>query len=419
MELTKKKAIAIMLIVDICGVIASFFIVSLYDIISIDLLSWVRQMFDMGYLDMYKNVDVIATNPDYYINYPPIYPSYLYLIHILFEPVTELETALDVLILIQRPVVQFLMKSFSIIGFVVIQCVLYRFVSIKSAVLWSINYPFLLMSFVWGQRDAIFCFLIMMLLYTMEKGRLYVPSLIFAFMCLLKPQGAYLIVILALYLVTAPFKVKEKLLSLLSGGLVGLLSFLPFMIHQKDLLLPIKLYAGVGATGGAKFGCQACNIYWVFNHVHVPNYLRLVAILLFFIATVTSILHYRKTKDLSYTCFFYLFSIFMYNIGQHERYVLYAYGVLFYICFIKGIDVSKHLKLAFSISSIFYSVFLTIILFVTNKSMLYELKGYAAPIWDYSGMYLFTGVTFIANVGVAVLYRKHIRSLNLKLRSLE
>lgn len=412
MNLSKNKAIILMLVIDIIGIVASFFIVSLYDIISIDLNSWVRQMQNMSYLEMYDKIDLIAENPDIYINYPPIYPTYLYLIRNLFKPFGEIniETLAS---LAYEPVVQFLMKSFSIIGFIIAQVVLYKFVSVKSAVLWSINYPFWLMSFIWGQRDALFCFLIVMLLYTMEEHKVYAPSLIFALMCLLKPQGVYFIFILGVYLVTEPFKLKDKFLSLASGACLGIISFLPFMIYQKDILLPFKLYLGVSKTGGMKFGCQAPNLYWLFNHVQIPEKLASFSVVLLVIAMITSVLHYRKTKDISYTCFFYLFSILMYNVGQHERYILYSYSILFYICFIKKKEVSENLSLAFKLSSGLYALHLTTVLYVVNDGMLASIDSSHTAAESIGFLVLITSfATFVANIIVAILYFKHIKNIS-------
>lgn len=410
-NLSKNKAIILMLVIDIIGIVASFFIVSLYDIISIDLNSWILQMQGMSYLEMYDKIDLIAENPDVYINYPPIYPTYLYLIRNLFKPFGEI--CIENLVnLTYEPMIQFLMKSFSIIGFIIAQVVLYKFVSVKSAVIWSINYPFWLMSFVWGQRDALFCFLIIMLLYTMEEHRVYAPSIIFALMCLLKPQGVYLILILGIYFIKEPFKLKDKIFSLASGATLGILAFLPFIIHQRDILLPFKLYLGVGKTGGMKFGCQAPNLYWLFNHVQIPEQLASVSVLLLIISMITSVFHYKKTGDISYTCFFYLFSIFMYNIGQHERYLLYSYSVLFYICFIKREEVSENLSFAFKLSSGLYALHLTTVLYVVNGGMLSSIDSSYIVADSLGLLVLITSfATFVANIIVAVLYFKHIKSL--------
>lgn len=360
-----RHTILIIISVDIIGILISIFFPSYYDIVDYDLGHWMPFLRDHTYLEMYEQISSIVDPEMTSINYPPIYPSFLFLLTRIFK------IDYDITFMYEGSwwVYQLIMKLFSIFGFILAQIVFYTSISKKAALTWSLCLPFWHMSFVWGQRDAIFCFIIIMMLWSMTQNKVVSPSIWFALLCLLKPQGAYLLVVLLIYLIAEKFRVRDKLLSLVTGGMIGLAAFLPFMIYQKDLLLPIKLYLGVGISANVAFCCQCGNIYCLLPGVNIPESLSSLVYIQWLVVILAAVLYYAKNKDIVDTCFVYLFSLYMFTVCQHERYILYHFAVLFFMYVVQN----KRIKDLFISSVVVYGLHLINVLASINTNY---ISGY-------------------------------------------
>lgn len=344
-EFCKKYTIPLIILADVLGLLTAAFHVSFMDIISFDLRYWVPQFQQTGYLSMYHGISEFGIFDGTTVNYPPMYPSYVYLLSCTVLPEIgeiTLENAVNMNF-------QVAMKSFAFIGLMISQVVLYKRISPKAALLWTYCLPIWYMSFVWGQRDAVMGFFIVMMLFSMHKGKLYEPGFWFVAICLLKPQGAYLVVIYLLYLFVSDFDLTAKIKCFAIDLAIGLAAYLPFMIYEQDIFLPFKLYLGVADYGVADFSWQTSNIFWMVCGMDVPSNAVWLLPVLFVCVCVLTVLWYRKTHDIVSTGFVYLFCLYMFTIGQHDRYVLYHICVLVLLCVL----LDNYMDLYFSTSAVF------------------------------------------------------------------
>lgn len=357
-ELCLNHAILLIILADVLGVLTAIFHVSLMDIIGFDLKYWVPQLQQENYFGMYHAFLVEHIVDGAAINYPPMYPTYLYILaNTILPEIGEINVFNGVDWLFQ-----ICMKSFSILGLIFSQTVLYKRISPRAALLWTYCLPIWYISFVWGQRDAMMGFFIVMMLYSMNEQKIYEPCLWFVAMCLLKPQGAYLVVIYGLYIITSNHTVRQKILSVGLGAGIALAVFLPFMIYEHDILLPFKLYLGVANFGTSDFCWSTGNIYWLFTGADVPDYLMWLTPFCFFAVCIGTFLWFGRTKDIISTGFVYMFSIFMFTIGQHERYILYhaCIFVIIYVITNKRADLYWSMNIIYGIYLFVLNTWITI-----------------------------------------------------------
>lgn len=361
-ELCVRYAVPLIIIADLVGIIAAVFWVSVMDIIDIDLRYWIPYLQKHNYLAMYHEICTAEVLSPAILNYPPIYPTYLFFLArcVLPEIVTVDSTnATDLFF-------QVAMKSSSVIFMIITQAVLYVRVSKKAALVWTYCLPLWYISFVWGQRDVLLGLFIVMMLYSMHQKKIYEPCLWFVAACLLKPQSAYLAVIYFLYLFTSEHSVRQKLASLGMGLAVGLAAYMPFMIYEQDLLLPFKVYLRVAGFGTGAFSWCAANFYWILNKCNVANAAFLVPVMLLVIIGL-AVIYYLRTKNIIMTGFVYMFMIFMFSIGQHERYTVYHMCIfsLIYILYNK-------FSIEFWTMSFVYGLYLIIANTLSCKALLFD-----------------------------------------------
>lgn len=318
-------AIACMIIIDVLFFIFVVGYISHVDIIEFD-FGWVECMKANGFTSIYHMVDGnVVSN----INYPPMYPFVLYLLK-------------DFITSSHSHVTQVCLMAFPVIMFIVSQIYFYKCVSKNVALAWTFCLPFLFNVFIWGQRDAAFAFFLVLMFINIEKHNLYRTVFWFTMLCLLKPQGSLLLPVLFLYLIIENKKIKDKLLSLVMGCMIGLVAFLPFIIEERSLktfLVPY-LYAGGDMI---RINMYAPNIWCLFCGASFPEELEFIPLVTIVLSMLLLFVVYGQTKNIVYSSFIYLFLQFMFAFHQTERYSLYSFTLLFFICFI-SVDKYKFVK---------------------------------------------------------------------------
>lgn len=312
--LTKKNILILIGISLVIRLIFAFCYYNYNDLITYN-YEWVKMIKDYGIFNIYQIPEGIYSVD---VDYPPIFLILLSII----SPLAHFfyENSLNGLF-------QFTMKLFPLIFDVSIIIFLYRKFSPKISLLWAFNPGVIINTSMWGQTDAMLAFFLILMMYYINKKDSKMACISFAFCCLTKLQGAYLIPILLAYLITDGTKIIEKLKALAYGALTGIIFFLPFMIANKNILLPLDIYL----YGGSKYNeinCGAANFH-IFEHNAIPSPTQeMIAPFLIIFCMLMFIIKFYKTKNINLTGCFYLYSIFMITFTQRERYSFCAMTLL-------------------------------------------------------------------------------------------
>lgn len=320
------------ILIDILSVIAAYYLVNYLDIIITD-YRWIQWIKTNGLLHIYDSWDI-----DIPIDYPPLYLIWLYFIRNLVGTPMSNYT-------------QLVMKLLPLGVQIVSQVFIYRKISPKAALDWSINFALLVNIVIYGQRDGIVGLLIVMLYYYMKKQKWLEPALIVTAFCLLKPQGLYFIFILLLYYVINRVAVKRVMMALIVSVAGGYIAFLPFAVTGKDYLISIKLYLyefGVHKV----FGSVAGNFWGLFEHWQLPGFLDRISILFVLGCTVVALFVYIKTRDFVFTSIIYMLAIFMFTFSQHGRYSIYTMCILYVAIYIYDYDEYKEAYSVITVSTV-------------------------------------------------------------------
>lgn len=307
---TKKINILIFICIAIRYLITIFYY-NYNDSLSVN-LQWASLINQNGLFNIY-NKELWHVGID--VDYPPLFLIWLKLISPLLA--FAVNNGYEIL-------VQIFLKLFGLIFDITTIIFLYKKFSPKAALLWAINLAAIVNASMWGQVDCAFGFILILMFYYIKKDKPELVSILFAINCLLKPQGLYLFPILILYLITTKHNLKRKIYSLIYGALIGVITFLPFMISNKNILLPFELY--LSSSGKYhQFNCGAANFWVMLCRIEYPKgIMDYFNYGLLFICIISLILIYKKTKDISIASAFYLFNIFMITLAQHRRYSFYA-----------------------------------------------------------------------------------------------
>ena len=297
------------IIIDIISVIISYFAFNYLDILTHD-YKWIQFIKTNGLLHIY---DTWGMN--FPIDLPPLYLIWLNLIKGLVGEELSNYT-------------QLIMKLLPLLVQVIAQVFIYKKLSPEIALKWSMNIAILFNIVIYGQRDGVVGFLIVLLFYSMSKKKWLMPALIVALMSLFKPQGLYFIFILLLYYIVNRIP-KIRVVSALSlSAAIGYMFFLPFSITSGDLLLPFKLYLFAFKLRNT-FGSIAGNLWGLFEYWSVPLWITRFSFVFLIICTLFGCAVYYKTKDFIYTSILYLFSVFLFTLSQQGRYSIYTMFALF------------------------------------------------------------------------------------------
>lgn len=165
--MTQKKDSIIQKIVllDILSCILAYFIINYLDILTTD-YQWIRWMRENGFLHIYDSWDVAFP-----VDYPPLYVGWLYLIRNVVGEITSNYT-------------QLVMKTLPLLGQFISQIYIYRKISPKAALNWSVNMAILVNVVVYGQRDGIIGLLFVLFFMSLKKNRWFEPGIIITISCL-------------------------------------------------------------------------------------------------------------------------------------------------------------------------------------------------------------------------------------------
>ena len=304
--------------IDILSVIAAYFLVNYLDIITTD-YRWIQWMKVNGLFHIYDSWEI-----DLPVDYPPLYLIWLYLIRDFVGNTFSSYT-------------QLIMKVLPLSVQILAQIWIYKRISPEAALKWSINIALLVNIVIYGQRDGIIGFLIVLLFYYMKKEKWLEPAIIVAVFCLLKPQGIYFVFLLLFYYFVNRTPIKYVFIAALSCLMLGYLAFLPFAITSGDYLVAIKLYLYEFSIHKV-FASVAGNIWGLFEYWPLPYWLERISILLILGCMLICILVYRGTTDFIFSSIVYMISIFMLTISQHGRYSIYAMFIMFAAIYIYGND---------------------------------------------------------------------------------
>lgn len=299
--------------------------------------SWCHYIKESGLFHIYDNL-AVAFNYDY----PPIvsfllcpFSHLIDLFYLEFYNLTYIEASAHPL----YQIFMFLIKVPFIIPNVVFVIYTYKKISKKFALAWIVNPLFIVDLLSYGQSDTLLCIcLFFMLKYFYEKK--YTSATIwFTIGCLTKLQMLYFAPIFFVLLLKS--KSVKKIFSCVEIGLsIGIITFLPFIIASKNLVLPFDVYlGGFGKYSGITF---ASNIWWIVKNLvgldievvsdlpggSVVNIVLFLSIILFFSWKI-----FRKENFLPYVAL-YMFSIFEFCLLQHERYIVPAIVPLVMLIFL-------------------------------------------------------------------------------------
>lgn len=297
------------ILIDIASIILAYFLFNYLDILTTD-YQWIMWMRENGFLHIYDSWDI-----RFPIDYPPLYVGWLYLIRNIVGDILSNYT-------------QLVMKSLPLMFQFISQIYIYRKISPKAALNWSLNSAILFNVVVYGQRDGIIGLLFVLFYMSLKKNKWFEPGLIITVFCLLKPQGFYLCFPLILYYIINKTPVKKVLLTIVASVSLGYIAFIPFAITTRDWLISIKVYL-FAFKRHPVFASVAGNIWGPFDLCDLPDWLGKMSLVLILLCMVISIYIYVKTKDFIYTSIMYMLLLFMITLAQHGRYSIYTMFIMF------------------------------------------------------------------------------------------
>ena len=204
-----------------------------------------------------------------------------------------------------------------------------------AAVFWAVNPAAIYNCAFWGQTDTVLCFFLLWMLLSLTRDRSVSACLAFSLGCLSKLQMAYFAPILLIGLLFASAPLRRKLCGLVSGGVLGALVWLPFML-RSGWMLPLNIYLG----GFNKYGAvhlNAGNLYafgsslnglddssyamglFPFSSI---NRVIWICVAIFLVCDVVLRLLHRNPNSLSETALVYWTAIFLFTTRMHERYLM-------------------------------------------------------------------------------------------------
>ena len=302
-------------------------------------MPWVLAFKNTSFLHMYDKsfTDVWA------INYPPIIGIVFYYIHNYVIWAYEHNLMYLAYGLVKLP---FVLAHFIILYY------FYDTKNNKVFMFWALNPLWFIVTGLWGQFDELFCFIIYLLIDMMyHKKYKHIWSL-FAVMCLFKHQGAYFVFPVLLYTCILKLDIYQKIKGFLIGLFIGIMGWCPFIWLYKDILYPIRFMLHMMSENSVI--SMAINPWFLIQVIRLyeTDVLFKFANLFILLCVVLLLITYIKSKDIVISTYIYMLSIYMFSLGQRERYILYSLIIAYYICYI--IRDTSYLKIykAFRVSAI-------------------------------------------------------------------
>lgn len=199
---------------------------------------------------------------------------------------------------------------------------------------WMTNPLWFIVTGLWGQFDEVFCFMIYVLIDMMAHQKYKHLWSLFALMCLFKHQGAYFIFPLCLYTWVIKLDITTKIKGFLCGFSIGIFGWLPFMLLYQDIFYPVQFMLHEMKVN--QILSMAVNPWFLMQVVYSNGNETIIQwgwILICLIA-ILFIFAYWRTKDILLSTSLYMISLFMFSVGQRERYILYSLTLLYYLVFV-------------------------------------------------------------------------------------
>lgn len=290
------------------------------------IIPWMENMIENGFWSMYKTVE----GGPYAMDYPPLYYPLMYLFTGRLLPLaqsTGFWTGINIIKLF--PV------CLEIAGIIFI----YFYAGAYWARYWAVCIPFIFDAALLGQSDCVYILEIIIFFYfLLKKENITLASVTYAIMACTKLQALMFLPIYLLAIVVSKENIRDKIKSVSIGILVGMLIWAPWLIVEGFELF-FRIYLG-GTTRRTLIAQNTGNIYLLNGLGILPQYAtdvifyNVLRIFTHIITIIILVLTYRKTEDILWSSFCYLFFVFFICPHQYIRYELYSFGVLMILYFL-------------------------------------------------------------------------------------
>jgi len=294
--------------------------------------SWASMLWENGFNDFYS--------ADYFCDYPPGYLYILYLLGGLLKLFHQNTLSGLSLLILKLPAILCDLAS---------GCLIWKFAGKnfppRYALILSAGYLFhpavLINSSLWGQVDAIYTLVIILVCILLSKKQSFPAYLLFALGILLKPQTLMFspLILCSLTEDILSHKSLKKAFQNLAGGIVSILILflccLPFGLEkvfaQYTNTLTSYPYAAV----------NACNIWGLFGQNWISQDTRFLGItyahigvaciiLITFLSFLLFFCLRQREERFYLTAAFLIISMFLFSIRMHERYLFPAMLLLLF-----------------------------------------------------------------------------------------
>lgn len=229
-----------------------------------------------------------------------------------------------------------LIKLPSILADVATAYIMYRlslkYLSLEISILLSAFYIFnpaiIINSTFWGQVDSFFTMLIVLAVFTLCEGKIYIATAIFTAAILMKPQGIIYLPVFFFVLISLK-NVKRFVIAAVTSIATVLMVIIPFSLRQDPIWI-VKLYSKT--IGEYPYGSMnAFNFFSLIGGNFKPNTTTLFllnyhvwGLIAIVIVTLFSWFVYikgRTTKFASIAALLQISGVFTFSTSMHERYL--------------------------------------------------------------------------------------------------
>lgn len=288
---------------------------------------WIDYLDKDGLFRVYNHLN----DESHFVNYPPLYLVYLYLIKGLLLFLKSNFGAKGIVVCLQLQ---------NIIIHTILSFIVKKKIGNKAFFLWFFNPLFLYISLLTIHFDELFAFLMICCVIAMKNNKDVLSYILFGICCLLKLQGGYLLPLILWHIFSDKNKFFGRMTKCIIVGACCLSIFLPFMLTTGDWLLPINLYVGTNSFNSNYFASfLPTNLLGLVSEILIADYgvtkspafslhLMFVAQLTNLLLLVLSIVYLYKLLDkrkiniIEASCA-YLFCIYYTNWSQAQRYSAY------------------------------------------------------------------------------------------------
>lgn len=366
---------------------------------------WLLTMYwfplDMDYMDFirywvqYVDEDLFGvyahfSDEAHFVNYPPLYLLYLYLIR---QPVLAAQAAGD------WHWASFLLKDICLVCHVLFTLVLIQKQYVRFAVAWFFSPVLFLISATTIHIDLIFCMVLVGFLFAVIRQQSWLVYLLFAVACLMKLQGAYLFPVILVYFWYHRKVWRQEVLFVLPGFALGVAVWLPFVIASRSWSLPFQVYFGSFETNYTNMQ-QASSVHGLFGwmakmfapdmyQVLITKIYPAVGVWLLAACVVWFLILQVRRVPFVLSVFSYFYLVFYITCSQDHRYFVYSIVIATFLVFVCGQESYRRsfvkMNLVFVVPS------------------LINAAGFVVEHWSRVGQMLFLFVSISAFVAVYIL----------------